>query len=105
MTSCDRHGGKRRGAGRKPKWDPLFKLRLGQDCERLFREASKEALNQNKGKILNEETHLLFGHWAALEGFTGKNNISALDTGCAWGNKLTALRLEDKTIFSCDKLN
>jgi len=58
-----------------------------------------------ESKILNEETHLLFGHWAALEGFTGKNNISALDTGCAWGNKLTALRLEDKTIFSCDKLN
>lgn len=58
MTSCDRHGGKRRGAGRKPKWDPLFKLRVGQDCERLFREASKEALNQNKGKILNEETEL-----------------------------------------------
>ena len=58
-----------------------------------------------ESKILNEKTHILFGHWAALEGFTGKNNISALDTGCAWGNKLTALRLEDKTIFSCDKLN
>lgn len=58
-----------------------------------------------KLKILNENTHLLFGHWAALDGFTGKENITALDTGCAWGNKLTAMRLEDLSMFSCDKLN
>ena len=58
-----------------------------------------------KLKILNENTHLLFVHWAALDGFTGKENITALDTGCAWGNKLTAMRLEDLSMFSCDKLN
>ena len=58
-----------------------------------------------KLKILNKNTHLLFGHWAALDGFTGKENITALDTGCAWGNKLTAMRLEDLSMFSCDKLN
>ena len=58
-----------------------------------------------KLKILEENTHLLFGHWAALNGVTGKDNITALDTGCAWGNKLTAIRLEDNSNFSCDKLN
>ena len=58
-----------------------------------------------KLKILEENTHLLFGHWAALNGITGKDNITALDTGCAWGNKLTAIRLEDNSTFSCDKLN
>ena len=58
-----------------------------------------------KLKILEENTHILFGHWAALNGVTGKDNITALDTGCAWGNKLTAIRLEDKATFSCDKLN
>ena len=58
-----------------------------------------------KLKILEENTHLLFGHWAALNGVTGKDNITALDTGCAWGNKLTAIRLEDNSTFSCDKLN
>ena len=56
-------------------------------------------------KIIGKNTHILFGHWAALNGITCKNNITALDTGCAWGEKLTAIRLEDNSIFSCDKLN
>ena len=56
-------------------------------------------------KILQDPIHLLFGHWAALEGITGKNNVTALDTGCVWGKKLSALRLEDNRIFSCNKIN
>ena len=56
-------------------------------------------------KILQDPIHLLFGHWAALEGVTGKKNITALDTGCVWGKKLSALRLEDNRIFSCNKIN
>ena len=56
-------------------------------------------------KILKDPVHLLFGHWAALEGVTGKKNITALDTGCVWGRKLSALRLEDNRIFSCNKIN
>lgn len=36
---------------------------------------------------------LIFGHWAAL-GFHEEQNCFAIDTGCVWGNELTALRLD-----------
>ena len=37
---------------------------------------------------------IIFGHWAALEGHSGRKNIHALDTGCVWGRELTALNLD-----------
>ncbi len=43
---------------------------------------------------------IIFGHWAALEGKANTENIFALDTGCVWGGKLTALRLSDEQLFS-----
>ncbi|MGY1490528.1 symmetrical bis(5'-nucleosyl)-tetraphosphatase [Methylobacillus pratensis] len=41
---------------------------------------------------------VIFGHWSAL-GLQQRDNIYALDTGCLWGGKLTALRLEDRRTF------
>lgn len=41
---------------------------------------------------------VLFGHWAAL-GLYRSRGIVGLDTGCAWGGHLTALRLEDGEVF------
>lgn len=40
-----------------------------------------------------EKTQIIFGHWGSL-GLHNENNIMCIDTGCAWGGKLTALRLD-----------
>ena len=45
-------------------------------------------------------TNILFGHWAALEGVTGRPQVYALDTGCVWGRELSMMRLEDHKLFS-----
>ena len=42
---------------------------------------------------------IICGHWAAL-GFYENSAVTCLDTGCVWGNRLTALRLEDGAQFS-----
>ena len=36
---------------------------------------------------------LVFGHWAALNGNCDVPDVHALDTGCVWGNALSALRI------------
>lgn len=43
--------------------------------------------------------HLIFGHWSAL-GFYQDDRVTCLDTGKVWGGQLTAMRLEDKKLFS-----
>lgn len=50
------------------------------------------------------KVRVIFGHWAALKGVTHRADIIALDTGCVWGHKLTALRLDDLMYFSVDSL-
>ncbi len=42
---------------------------------------------------------ILFGHWAALKGQCPEPNVFALDTGCVWGQCLTAMRLSDGQRF------
>ncbi len=41
---------------------------------------------------------LVTGHWSAL-GLKLLPNLLALDSGCLWGNHLTAIRLEDRQLF------
>ncbi len=47
----------------------------------------------------NRNAQIIFGHWAAL-GYYANHNVYAIDSGCVWGGSLTALRIEDKKIFS-----
>ena len=47
---------------------------------------------------------IVFGHWAAAEGVTDRDDIWAMDYGCAWGRKLAAKRLEDSKMFFVDCL-
>ena len=49
----------------------------------------------------SRDTPVIFGHWAAL-GLVVREDVVCLDSGCVWGRRLTALRLEDRRLFECD---
>lgn len=42
----------------------------------------------------NRDTRIVFGHWSTL-GLYRADGVLGLDTGCVWGGKLTAVRLDD----------
>lgn len=46
---------------------------------------------------------VVFGHWAAL-GLRLMEDVLALDSGAAWGGRLSALRLEDRQLFQVEAL-
>jgi bis(5'-nucleosyl)-tetraphosphatase (symmetrical) len=45
-----------------------------------------------------DEATVLFGHWSALGFFRGPRAV-CLDSGVAWGRRLTALRVDDGVAF------
>lgn len=45
-----------------------------------------------------EKNKIVFGHWSTL-GLMVRPNVISLDTGCAWGRQLAAIRLEDCRIY------
>jgi len=51
------------------------------------------------------DTTIICGHWASL-GLHCEENLLAIDSGCVWGRQLTAMRLEDRTVFqvSCNNI-
>jgi bis(5'-nucleosyl)-tetraphosphatase (symmetrical) len=46
-------------------------------------------------------TPIVCGHWAAL-GLVLRPDLLALDSGCVWGGRLTAVRLEDRAVFQVE---
>jgi bis(5'-nucleosyl)-tetraphosphatase (symmetrical) len=49
----------------------------------------------------NSDATIITGHWAAL-GLHIEDNVLAIDSGCVWGRQLTAVRLEDRTVFQVE---
>lgn len=48
---------------------------------------------------LPKDTKIIFGHWAALEGRTSKDNLFPLDTGYIWGGPLRLMNLDTGEYF------
>ncbi len=51
----------------------------------------------------SRDMKILFGHWSTLGAWDG-DGVHALDTGCLWGGKLTAFRVDgepQRTEFDC----
>lgn len=62
-------------------------------------ERKRQQRQQNQQSQQNQPVRVIFGHWAAL-GFHRGDGVLGLDSGCVWGNALTAVRLEDGERFS-----
>lgn len=52
--------------------------------------------------VYDKSINVAFGHWAALEGRTHQPRYFALETGCVWGQQLTAYCLENQKFYSVD---
>ena len=46
----------------------------------------------------SESQTLIFGHWSQL-GLVFAPGLAGLDSGCVWGGRLSALRLDDRMLF------
>lgn len=76
---------------------------LGQEmCLEMKSKGNPEKLRNGKVfpwfemKAANKFNRVAFGHWSTLPIHQYGNNF-ALDSGCVWGGRLTALRIDKKT--------
>jgi len=82
------------------------KLRTLQEDGRMCSEFSGPPKEAPKGCVpwfaapdrKSTDGLVVFGHWAALGLWVGEG-VTGLDSGCAWGRALTALRLDDLKLF------
>lgn len=79
-----------------------FKGDIGQQPDGLI--PWFEFYHSDPNQNIEQMPLILFGHWAALMGKTGHKKIIALDTGCVWGERLTAICLETQEFYSTPSL-
>jgi len=58
MGANNNHGGKRPGAGRKRKWDPIYEVRIISECENLYNEAVQLAFDKEKQRKFGKQSEL-----------------------------------------------
>jgi len=75
------------------------------DLDNKTAHTSKTSGFQPWFELITTPTPIIFGHWAALNGECNIKNIHAIDTGCVWGGKLTAIELQTKTRFETPSLS
>jgi bis(5'-nucleosyl)-tetraphosphatase (symmetrical) len=84
----------------------LTRLRFCDEMGRGLYSASGPPGSQKEGYYpwykhkhrLTRDVTVAFGHWAAL-GLRVKKRYIAMDSGCVWGGKLSAFRLEDRQLY------
>ena len=69
MTNSNGHGGKRKGAGRKPNLTLHQEIVIGQTCERLLESAALRAFNRRKRDLFENQTELSY-HWKSVNKLT-----------------------------------
>jgi len=84
----------------------LTRLRFCDEHGRGIYNASGPPGSQGNGYLpwykhknrLTRDVQIAFGHWAAL-GVRVKKRYISMDSGCVWGGKLSAFRIEDRQLF------
>jgi bis(5'-nucleosyl)-tetraphosphatase (symmetrical) len=70
-------------------------------CKKPVSEASDNLIPWFKSKErIQHQGYILHGHWASLLEKEPEQGIISLDTGCVWGNQLSAWCLEEKRWYS-----
>lgn len=85
----------------------LTRLRICDSDGRMKLDHKSEPRNAPAGyfpwfdapRRASASARVICGHWASL-GLVRRQNLLALDTGCVWGRRLTAVRLSDRKMFA-----
>jgi bis(5'-nucleosyl)-tetraphosphatase (symmetrical) len=80
-------------------------LNFSQKCAPARQQDSQLAPWFNLPNPALEQVTVVFGHWASLLGQTSHRHAIGLDTGCLWGNHLSAWCLETQQLTQQPALN